>query len=315
MKNFLSHAADAAGKMVTESTEFAEEKLNEARARRLADLVASGTAEEQVEVIKKAADFLMEKGIQRPEVIVTLGSGCGSYGDTIVNPVRISYEDIPGFPVSTAPGHRGQLIYGEKNGKKVACLSGRWHFYEGYNMKTIIFPLRVLARLGATRYVLTNASGWINESYEPGHAMLITDHINMSGQNPLTGPKIDEIGCRFPDMSKAYTPELREKVFREAEAAGIQVYQGVYAMMPGPSFETPAEIRMLRTLGADAVGMSSVPEAIGAAHAGLELIGISCLANPAAGMGSQPLLEQDVIDASNRLSADLQKLIDIAVNA
>ena len=287
MKNFLSHAADAAGKMVTESTEFAEEKLNEARARRLADLVASGTAEEQVEVIKKAADFLMEKGIQRPEVIVTLGSGCGSYGDTIVNPVRISYEDIPGFPVSTAPGHRGQLIYGEKNGKKVACLSGRWHFYEGY----------------------------INESYEPGHAMLITDHINMSGQNPLTGPNIDEIGCRFPDMSQAYTPELREKVFREAEAAGIQVYQGVYAMMPGPSFETPAEIRMLRTLGADAVGMSSVPEAIGAAHAGLELIGISCLANPAAGMGSQPLLEQDVIDASNRLSADLQKLIDIAVNA
>lgn len=312
---FLSQAADAATKMVSDSTEFAKEKIGAANDRRMEDIQSYGTPEDQMKLIHSTADFLQEKGITSPDVILTLGTGFGDFASTMTNAIRIPYTEIPGFAPSTAPGHKGELIFGEKFGRRVACLSGRWHYYEGYTMKTIVFPLRVLGTMGAKRYILTNAAGWINESYRPGHMMLITDHINMSGDNPLIGGNLDELGVRFPDMTDGYTPELREKIFRKAESLGIELYQGVYAMMAGPSFETPAEIRMLRTMGADAVGMSSVPEAIAAVHMGLELVGITCLANPVAGMSRSPLLEDDVIEASRNIGHDLIQVVDLAIQA
>jgi len=214
-----------------------------------------------------------------PETAMILGSGLGSLADQVENPVEVPYKDIPGFSVSTVHGHVGSLVLGTLEGRYVAILKGRVHYYEGHKMENIIFPVRVLHALGAKTLVVTNAAGGINEKLNVGDLMLITDHINFMGANPLVGPNDEKIGPRFPPMSRAYTPELQEVARRVAKEVGFNLAEGVYVAMSGPSYETPAEIRMLKGFGADVVGMSTVPEVIAAAHCGLKVIGISCVTN------------------------------------
>lgn len=273
------------------------------------------SAAAEYEQIKKAYSYLESKGVHSPEVAVVLGSGLGGYIANLKGMIRISYNEIPGFVVSTAPYHEGALYYGEHLGKKVLVMSGRFHYYEGWPMSAIAFPIRVMAMLGVRRLILTNAAGSINLDYPAGSLMLISDHINMSGTNPLIGPNINKIGVRFPDMTYAYKPEIREAIKAQAAEEGIHLHEGVYAMMSGPSFETPAEIRFLRTIGADAVGMSTVPEAIVANHAGLEVVGISCLANAAAGITENPLTAEEVEAATKSIAETIVKVINIAINA
>ncbi|MBQ7501663.1 purine-nucleoside phosphorylase [bacterium] len=214
-----------------------------------------------------------------PETAMILGSGLGSLADQVENPVEVPYKDIPGFSVSTVHGHVGSLVLGTLEGRYVAILKGRVHYYEGHKMENIIFPVRVLHALGAKTLVVTNAAGGINEKLNVGDLMLITDHINFMGANPLVGPNDEKIGPRFPPMSRAYTPELQEVARKVAKEVGFNLAEGVYVAMSGPSYETPAEIRMLKGFGADVVGMSTVPEVIAAAHCGLKVIGISCVTN------------------------------------
>ena len=265
--------------------------------------------------IDVAADFLRSKGARAPEVGLILGSGLGGYAERLEDAVHISYSAIPGFPVSTAPSHKGEMYLGKIFGKEVIGMSGRIHFYEGLPVERIIFPVRVMARLGIKRLILTNSAGSINLDNGAGHLMLITDHINLSGVNPLIGPNADAFGPRFPDMTKAYDPELRQKIRKGAVKAGLSVCEGVYAMMSGPSFETPAEINFLRLIGADAVGMSTVPEVIAARHAGLQVAAISFLSNMAAGVLDQPLSGEEVVDNANRFVDDFTKIVDIAIQA
>ena len=256
---------------------------------------------ERLERLKQAAQYIREQiSGDLPDTGIILGSGLGTYADSLENPVEIPYRNIPGFVTSTAPNHKGVLFAGRKGG----------HFL----LKDLIFPVQVMALLGIRRLIITNASGAINPDFRPGHLMLIRDHVNMSGMNPLIGPNLDELGDRFPDMSDVYNRDLRKKVLREAQADGIELYEGVYAMMSGPSFETPAEIRFLHTIGCDAVGMSSVPEAIAAKHAGLEIIAISALANAAAGISPVPLSGSDVLEASAQIADSFRTVVDIAVN-
>lgn len=269
--------------------------------------------QDPMQAIRKAAAWLREQGARDPEVGIILGSGLGGYEDRLQERREFPYAEIPGFAVSTAPGHRGTLYYGIAEGKRVLVMSGRFHFYEGYPMNTVIFPVRVMACLGVKRLIITNAAGSINLTNGAGKLMMISDHINLSGTNPLIGPNVDALGTRFPDMTETYSKVLRERVIEEAGAAGIDLCEGVYAMMSGPSFETPAEIRFLRAIGADAVGMSSVPEAIAARHAGMEIAAISCLANMAAGVLDQPLDGAEVLEAANRVSRDFAEVVDIAV--
>lgn len=270
---------------------------------------------ERLEQLKQAAQYIREQiSGDLPDTGIILGSGLGTYADSLENPVEIPYRDIPGFVTSTAPNHKGVLFAGRKGGHSLLVMSGRFHYYEGYSMKDVIFPVQVMALLGIRRLIITNASGAINPDFRPGHLMLIRDHVNMSGMNPLIGPNLDELGDRFPDMSDVYNRDLRKKMLREAQADGIELYEGVYAMMSGPSFETPAEIRFLHTIGCDAVGMSSVPEAIAAKHAGLEIIAISALANAAAGISPVPLSSSDVLEASAQIADSFRTVVDIAVN-
>ncbi len=263
--------------------------------------------------IKDAQEFLKSRGIDGVDVMLTLGTGLGGYADRLENTIKIPYGEIPGFAKSTAPEHKGELIFCERFGKKVAVMSGRWHRYEGYDLWQIVFPTRVMASLGAKRTIITNASGAINLDFGVGRLMLIADHINMLGENPLTGPNLDEFGPRFPDMTDVYTKSLREKLKANAKEEGVDLAEGVYAMMGGPSLETPAEIRFLKSIGADAVGMSTVPEAIAAHHAGLEVIGISCLANPAAGLAEGPISTDEISEIANRAAHDLEITADLAI--
>ncbi|WP_439442839.1 purine-nucleoside phosphorylase [Listeria aquatica] len=236
-----------------------------------------------------------------PKIGLILGSGLGVLGDEIKNPIKLSYEEIPHFPVSTVSGHAGQFVFGELEQKEVVAMQGRFHFYEGYSMEEVTFPVRVMKELGVTHLVVTNASGGVNELYQAGDLMLISDHINFIGTNPLIGKNNDHFGPRFPDMSEAYSLELREAARLIAQDLGIEIREGVYAGFSGPTYETPAEIRMIRTLGADAVGMSTVPEVIVANHAGLKVLGISCITNMAAGILDQPLSHSEVIETTDRV--------------
>lgn len=268
-----------------------------------------------IEQIDAAVSYLREHGSGQPDTGIILGSGLGAYADQLADTVCIPYRDIPGFAVSTAPGHKGALYIGTRMDHHVMVMSGRFHYYEGYSMEQVIFPVRVMARMGIRRLIITNASGAINPDFPVGGLMLVRDHINMSGNNPLIGPNLDEIGTRFPDMTDAYTKSLREKIRAAAASEGIELCEGAYVMMSGPSFETPAEIRFLRTIGGDAVGMSSVPEAIAARHAGMEIVAISCLANAAAGVLDKPLSGAEVIEATAKTSETFRRVVDLAVQA
>ena len=255
------------------------------------------------------ASLIRERCPLVPEVALILGSGLGELGEQIENAVAVDYGTLPGFPVSTAPGHKGRFLLGTLGGKAVVCMPGRLHFYEGHSMEDVILPVRVMRMLGAKTLIATNAAGGINTSFSVGDIMLIEDHINFMGRNPLVGANDETLGCRFPDMSFAYAPELRDLAVRCAEKIGMQLCKGVYLACSGPSYETPAEIRAFRTLGADAVGMSTVPEVIAANHGGMRVLAFSLISNMAAGILRQPLTEEEVLEAGRQKGAEMQRLI------
>lgn len=251
--------------------------------------------------IDHAAEFIRGKCKVAPKIGLILGSGLGVLADEIEEAHHIRYEEIPHFPVSTVDGHAGELIIGKLEGTAVLVMAGRFHLYEGHDEAKVSFPIRVMKELGIDQLLVTNAAGGINENFEPGDLMLIKDHINMMFRNPLIGPNDPDSGVRFPDMSNAYDSQLRQLAHRVAERQGLTLQEGVYASVLGPSYETPAEIRMLRTLGGDAVGMSTVPEVIAARHAGIRVLGISCITNMAAGILPQPLSHDEVMQTANRV--------------
>lgn len=268
---------------------------------------------------EKAAGCINEKIRERlagfrPKTAIVLGSGLGGLADHITDPVIIDYAEIPGFCVATAPNHRGRLVAGYLGGAAVICMQGRLHFYEGHSMKSIIFPTRVFASMGVGTLIVTNAAGGINTSFSIGDIMLMDDHINLMGTNPLIGPNDEEFGERFCDMTFAYTPELKEAAFRAAEKAGVELKRGVYIAVTGPSYETPAEIRAFRALGADAVGMSTVPEVIAASHAGMRVLGFSLITNMAAGVLKVRLSGDEVIAVGERRAEVLVKLVKAVVD-
>ncbi len=264
--------------------------------------------------MKQAAEFIRAKTSIRPRVGVVLGSGLGAFADALLHSVRIPYGELPGLPISTAVGHAGQFIVGTQgaNGKAavdVALMSGRFHLYEGYSAREVTAGIRLLSELGVDRVVLTNAAGGINPAYVKGALVLISDHINLQGANPLVGPNDASLSPRFPDMTEAYSAELREIAHAVADEFGITVHEGVYAAMLGPSYETPAEIRFLRTIGADLVGMSTVLETIAANHAGMEVLGISCVTNQAAGLSGEKLNHEEVLEIGRRVAGTFTKLL------
>ncbi len=259
--------------------------------------------------VTTAAAYLREKLPCTPDLALVLGSGLGGLAEQIENPVVIPYRDVPGFPVSTAPGHAGQFVAGQLAGKNVLCMQGRFHYYEGHDMAAIALPVRVFKALGCRALVLTNAAGGVNWDFNVGDIMLITDHINFMGANPLRGANDDTVGPRFCDMTHVYDPALQEKARQVAKAQGVALQQGVYLGYMGPSFETPAEIRAFRVLGADAVGMSTVPEAIAASHCGLPVLGLSLITNMAAGMAGKRLSGEEVIEIADRRGPVFQGLV------
>ena len=259
-------------------------------------------------------EYLKQAGLTEPKIGLILGSGLGDLADDIENAIRIPYEEIPNFPVSTVAGHAGQLVYGDLAGKKVIILQGRFHYYEGYDLQTVTYPVRIFKELGVETLIVTNAAGGINTSFQLGDLMMITDHINLTGENPLIGANIEAHGPRFVDMSQTYS-RRGQKVLREAAAKnGIHLQQGVYTWVTGPSYETPAEIRFMRTIGGDAVGMSTVPEAIVAKHCGLEVLGITCVTNLASGMQLE-LNHEEVMEISQQVKPRFKQLITTAVAA
>ncbi len=249
-----------------------------------------------------------------PEIMVVLGSGLNGFADRVKNPIVINYNDIPGFCVSTAPYHNGRLVLGTVNGKKVACMDGRLHFYEGYDMDTLVFPLRVIRKLGAEKIILTNAAGGINESFSVGDIMVISDHINFQGRNVLMGKNDDDLGCRFPDMTYAYDPDLITLTERCASELDIPIHKGVYLACTGPSYETPAEIRAFRILGADVVGMSTVPEVIAAVHCGYKVLAFSLVTNMAAGITGNRLTQEEVAETGKKQSKVLGELVSTVIS-
>ena len=264
--------------------------------------------------LQTAADFLRDR-VGTAEIGIVLGSGLGDYVDALENGRWVAYGDIPGFPVSTVPGHAGRWWTGTLHGKRVCMMQGRFHAYEGYGLDEVTMYVRVMKLLGVTTLILTNAAGCVNTAWQPGDLMLLTDCINFSGKNPLTGPNLDEFGPRFPDMSRAYDRELIALCQGEAEKLGVTVRQGVYMWFNGPCFETPAEIRMARILGADAVGMSTVPETIVARHCGIRVLGVSCITNMAAGILDQPLCHEEVTEVANRVRTTFRSLLDAVIEA
>ena len=263
-----------------------------------------------IDNLKDSAAYIAKKlGAEKYEYALVLGSGLGDLAEEIENPVIIDYHDIPHFPVSTVQGHKGRLVAGLLNGKKVVAMQGRFHFYEGWSMDEVVYPIRVFKLLGIEKLILTNAAGCVNKDWTPGSLMLITDHIKLIAECPNRGPNIDELGERFFDMSEAYSKEGREKVKEAASALGIDLKEGVYMMFSGPNFETPAEVRFARIAGADAVGMSTVPEAIAASHMRMKCIGISCMTNMAAGILDQKLNHEEVLETSERVKKSFQALI------
>ncbi|MFZ7334605.1 purine-nucleoside phosphorylase, partial [Streptococcus pluranimalium] len=256
-----------------------------------------------LEKIRVTQSFLESKGIQSPEFGLILGSGLGELAEEIDKAIVVDYADIPNWGQSTVVGHAGKLVYGELAGRKVLALQGRFHFYEGNPMETVTFPVRVMKALGCEGVLVTNAAGGIG--YGPGTLMVINDHINLTGTNPLIGENLEEFGPRFPDMSDAYTKAYREVAHRVAEKQGIKLEDGVYIGVTGPTYETPAEIRAFKTMGADAVGMSTVPEVIVAAHSGMKVLGISAITNFAAGFQSE-LNHEEVVEVTTHIKEDFK---------
>jgi purine-nucleoside phosphorylase len=265
---------------------------------------------ERLGQIDAAVTHLRQKYDRAPEIGVILGSGLGDFGAGMKESVVIPFSEIPYFPVSSVVGHSGKLLLGSMEGLSLAVMSGRVHYYEGYSMEQVVFPARVLGRLGVKTLIVTNAAGGINRDFKTGELMVITDHINLMGANPLHGPNLDELGVRFPDMSEAYNKQLRGLALRAAESIGIWLQQGVYIAVAGPSYETPAEIEMFRRCGADAVGMSTVPEVIAAGHMGMRVLGISCITNMAAGVLPQKLHHAEVLETTARVQREFVSLLE-----
>jgi purine-nucleoside phosphorylase len=256
-----------------------------------------------------ASEFVRSKIGVSPRVAVVLGSGLGAFADTLRDAVVLPYAQIPGWPQSTAVGHAGKLMVGSLDGLPVAALSGRVHLYEGYTAQQVVYGIRTLGALGVKSFVLTNAAGGVNPAFGPGQVVLISDHINLMGANPLTGPNDESIGPRFPDMTEAYSKRYREIAREAGKSLGLDLAQGVYAALAGPSYETPAEIRYLRAIGADLVGMSTVPETLAANHMGLKVLGISCVTNFAAGVTDQKLDHKDVLEVGARVKDSMTELL------
>ncbi len=264
--------------------------------------------------IHKAAEAV-EKALGRADIAVVLGSGLGDYGTSLQNAKSMPYGDIPGFPEATVPGHAGELRAGDLGGKRVIMMRGRFHSYEGYSMDEVTLPMRVFSLLGVKTVILTNAAGGVNTAFAPGDLMLIEDFINFSGKNPLRGENLDAFGPRFPEMSTAYDKDLRALTVETASVLGITLRRGVYMWNNGPCYETPAEIRMARILGADAVGMSTVPETIVARHCGMRVLGVSCITNMAAGVLEQPINHEEVMETGARVKETFKKLLDGVIAA
>ena len=265
------------------------------------------------EQIEETAAWLRQRHGEAPSIAIVLGSGLGEFTKAMRDAVACAYTDVPNWPASAVVGHAGQLVIGTVAGKRVAALSGRVHYYEGHDLRTVTFATRALASFGVRTLLLTNAAGGINLDFKPGTLMLIDDHINLMGSNPLVGPNEDRFGPRFPDMTEVYSQRLRDIAIAAAAHAGVPLARGVYVAVHGPSYETPAEIRAFRTLGADAVGMSTVPEAIVARQMGMEVLGISCITNPAAGVLPQPLVHDEVMEVARRVRGEFSALLEAIV--
>jgi purine-nucleoside phosphorylase len=261
------------------------------------------------ERVEHAARVIRSRTSEEPKIALVLGSGLGGFADDFEEAIAIPYEDIPGFMRSTAEGHAGRLVVGKVENVPVVAMQGRVHYYEGYSLEDVTFPIRVFKQLGIKTLVLTNAAGGINIELDQGTLMIISDHLNLMGVNPLRGANDDRFGPRFPDMTAVYSPELQQIVVEEANAIGIEMRRGVYAALSGPSYETPAEIVLLRNFGADAVGMSTVPEAIVARHVDMEVLGISCITNMAAGISDEPINHEEVMETGNRVRATFTQLL------
>jgi len=258
---------------------------------------------------ESAATFLLAQTPLRPRIGLVLGSGLGAFADELSESTRIPYASIPSFPRSTAIGHAGQLVVGKTGTVPVAAMQGRVHLYEGYSAQEVAFPIRVFARMGIRAVILTNAAGGINLEFQQGALVVLSDHINLQGRNPLVGPNEDRFGPRFPDMTQAYSKTYREFALRAAKKLGKILHEGVYAALLGPNYETPAEIRYLRAIGADLVGMSTVPEVLAARHHGLKVLAISCVTNMAAGIVDRPLDHQEVLETGERVRGDFIALL------
>jgi purine-nucleoside phosphorylase len=258
---------------------------------------------------ERAAKFILSKTKLRPKIALVLGSGLGAFADELTDATRIPYQKIPNFPRSTATGHAGLLVIGKTEGIAVAAMQGRVHLYEGYSPREVGFAMRVFGRMGMRSAILTNAAGGINPEFKQGALVVIRDHINLQGANPLIGPNDERFGPRFPDMTQAYWRSYREIALAEAKRLGIEAHEGVYAALPGPSYETPAEIRYLKTIGADLVGMSTVPEVIVARHMGIRVLGISCVTNMAAGILDRPLDHSEVLETGERVKGQFIALL------
>jgi purine-nucleoside phosphorylase len=256
-----------------------------------------------------AAKFILAKTKLRPRIGLVLGSGLGAFANEIAGAARMEYAKIPHFPRSTAIGHAGRMVIGKVADVPVAVMQGRVHFYEGYSMREVIFPMRVMARMGIRAVVVTNAAGGINRNFKQGCLVVLRDHINLQGTNPLIGPNDELFGERFPDMTQVYWKRYQAAALQDGKRLGIEIAEGVYAALTGPSYETPAEIRYLRTIGADLVGMSTVPEVIAAAHLGIRVLGISCVTNMAAGILDQPITTEEVMETGERVKADFVALL------
>lgn len=258
---------------------------------------------------QEAARLIRTRTSADVAVAIVLGSGLGAFAGDLAAPVEIPYNDIPGFARTTVEGHAGRLVIGRLNDVTVAAMQGRFHFYEGYSLEDVTFPIRVLKLLGVRTLVLTNAAGSLNVEFTPGSLMVISDHINLLGDNPLRGRNDERFGPRFPDLTSVYSPELQNIVIDAGNAMGLELRRGIYAALSGPSYETPAEIHMVRTLGADAVGMSTVPEAIVARHMGMNVVGISCITNLAAGVSNRPIDHGQVMQIGERVRGTFTELL------
>lgn len=261
------------------------------------------------EAVQETVAAIRERDDRRPDIALVLGSGLGAFAEELSQAVAIAYDELPHFPVSGVPGHAGRLVMGRLGGRTLVVMQGRVHRYEGWTTAEVVFPVRVMRALGAAALVVTNAAGGVNESFSPGDLMAITDHLNLTGESPLEGPNDDRFGPRFPDMTRAYAPALLDALRRTAQSQGVALREGVYAGVRGPSYETPAEVRMLRALGADAVGMSTVPEVLAAAHMGMPCCGVACITNLAAGITALPLSHDEVKATAGRVQARFRSLL------